>query len=79
MHPDGIINLDGERFRLAIPVTAAVSFALGWSDLGYTNPKDAVRQLIGFLAIDALEYSEQWRAAGMLRACLLERWPGLKA
>jgi hypothetical protein len=52
-------------------------FAMGRCDLGYTDPPDELRQLVGLLAVDTLEYSEQWRAAALLRGCLDERWPGL--
>jgi hypothetical protein len=71
-----MFRLDEERFRLAIPVTEAVSFAMGWSDLGYREPKDTLRKIVGLLAIDALEYSEQWRMAALVRTCLAHRWPG---
>jgi hypothetical protein len=69
------IDLDGERFCLAIPLSDAVAFALGWSDLGCQEPSDVLRQLIGHLAVDALQYTEQWRAAGLVRGCLIEKWP----
>ncbi len=65
---------DDEGFRLAIPLEDAVAFAMGWSDLGYAEPKAAVRKIVGFLALDALEYSEQWRTAALLRTCLEHRW-----
>jgi hypothetical protein len=70
-----MIAREGARYRLAIPLDEALAFALGWSDLGYENPKDSLRQVVGLLAIDALEYSEQWRAAGWLRECMREQWP----
>lgn len=73
-----MLYLDEERFRLAIPVADAVSFAMGWSDLGYSNPEDAMRKIVGLLAIDELEYSEQWRTAGLVRTCLEHRWAELK-
>lgn len=69
---------DDERYRLAIPVQDAVSFAMGWTDLGYKRPKDALRKIVGLLAVDALEYAEQWRTAGLLRVCLEHRWTELK-
>lgn len=49
---------------------------MGWSDLSYEEPDDAMRRIIGLLALDRLEYSEQWRVAALLRACLREKWPG---
>ena len=70
-----MIDLEGERFRLAIPLRDAIAFAMGWSDLGYTEPQDTLRHVVGLLAIDALEYSEEWRAAAVLRDSLLHRWP----
>ena len=71
-HP---IEFDEERFRLTIPLSDAVSFAMGWSDLDYTDPPETLRQVVGIIAVDALEYSEQWRTAVMLRTCLARRWP----
>jgi hypothetical protein len=72
-----MIESHEERWRLTIPLREAMPFAMGRCDLGYTDPPDELRQLVGLLAIDALEYSEQWRAAALLRGCLDERWPGL--
>jgi hypothetical protein len=48
---------------------------MGWSDLGYESPSDGMRQIIGLLMLDTLEYSEQWRTSAQARACLAERWP----
>jgi hypothetical protein len=64
------------RFRLTIPVRDAFAFAMAWSDLGYESPTDPMRQVIGLLVVDCLEYSEQWRVSAQARACLEERWPG---
>ena len=64
-----------ERVRLAIPLLDAVAFAMGWSNLSYEEPDDGLRQVMGLLAIDALEYSEHWRAAAQLRESLHHRWP----
>ena len=66
---------EGERFRLTIPVQEALAFAMGWSDLGYREASDATRRVMGALAVDTLEYTEQWREAALARACLEERWP----
>lgn len=74
-----MLHLIEDRFHLAIPVGDAVSFAMGWSDLGYSDPNDAMRKIVGLLAIDALEYSEQWRAASLLRSCLRHRWQDFSA
>ena len=70
-----MIEVQRERFRLAIPLGQAVGFALGWTDLGYDVPNEVSRKVVACLALDELEYSEQWRAATMLRTCLAERWP----
>ncbi|MBA3881747.1 MAG: hypothetical protein H0X73_03310 [Chthoniobacterales bacterium] len=58
---------DEERFRLRIPLGEAVAFALDWSDLDCEAPSDAQRQLIGLLAVDSLQYAEQWRMAATLQ------------
>jgi hypothetical protein len=72
-----MIDIDGERFHLTIPISEAVSFAMGWSDLQYHQPADELRRLVGILAVDALQYSEQWRAAALLQRSLVEKWPDL--
>jgi hypothetical protein len=63
------------RYRLAIPVEEAFSFAVGESNLNYTEPTDEMRQVMGLMVIDNLEYSEHWRVAAEVRACLADRWP----
>jgi hypothetical protein len=63
------------RFRLSIPIEDAFAFAMGDSDLHYTEATDEMRQVIGLLVIDTLEYGEQWRVAAQARACLAARWP----
>lgn len=70
------MEFDGERFRLSIPVGDALAFAMGWSDLSYTEPSDGMRRVMGALAVDALEYAERWREAALARTCLGEKWPG---
>ena len=50
-------------------------FALGRSDLGYACPDDGMRKLVGVLALDALEYSEEWKTAAVARARLADKWP----
>jgi hypothetical protein len=70
-----MIELDGERYRLAMPVDEAVSFAMGWSVLKGGETNDAQRAIVGLLAVDELQYHERWRAAALLRACLHELWP----
>ena len=72
-----MIELNEERYRLSIPLSEAIPFAIGDSDLGYAEPSDELRQLIGLLVVDTLEYSEQWRAAALVRGCLQEKWPDL--
>ena len=46
-----------------------------WSDLGYANPVGAMRRIVGELAVDRLEASEQWRAATTLRRSIELLWP----
>lgn len=60
-----------------MPVQEAVLFALGSTDLDLDEPSDHARQLIGLIALDHLEYSEQWRLSGILRTALKEKWPEL--
>ncbi len=74
---DHIIAQDEERFRLLIPLWEAMAFSLGWSDLG-SAPTDTERQLIGLLAVDTLQYGEEWRIAARLQACLVAKWPALR-
>jgi len=64
-----------KRFRLTIPIEEAFAFAMGESDLHYTEASDEMRQVVGLLVIDKLEYAEQWRVAAEVRACLGARWP----
>jgi hypothetical protein len=63
------------RFRLTIPIAEAFAFAMGESDLSYADATDAMRQVVGLLVIDKLEYAEQWRVSAEVRACLAARWP----
>ena len=72
-----MIDFEEDRYRLTIPLADAIRFVLGVSDLGYDEPSDELRQLVGLLALDLLEYSEQWRTAGALRNCMQAKWPGL--
>lgn len=65
-----------KRYRLTIPLLDAFSFAMGWTDLGYKSAEDPMRQVMGMLVVDSLEYSEQWRASALARECLADRWPG---
>ena len=69
-----MIRLEEEFVRLAIPMEDAVAFALGCSDLGYAAPSPAMRRIIGELAVDALQYAEQWRAATLLQSYIEEMW-----
>jgi hypothetical protein len=62
---------------LAVPIEEAVLFALGLTDLDLDEPSDHARQLIGLIAVDHLEYSEQWRLSGIIRTALNEKWPEL--
>jgi hypothetical protein len=72
-----MIDFKEDRYRLTIPLSDAIRFVLGVSDLNYADPSDELRQLVGLLAIDLLEYSEQWRTAGVLRNCMQAQWPSL--
>lgn len=63
------------RFRLTIPIDDAFAFAMGESDLSYAGATDEMRQLIGLLVVDNLEYAEHWRVSTEVRACLAARWP----
>jgi len=62
---------------LDVPIEEAVLFALGFTDLDLNEPSDQGRQLIGLIALDHLEYSEQWRVSAMLRSALKKKWPEL--
>lgn len=59
-----------------MPIAEALAFATGVSDLGYQNVSDGMRRVVGVLAVDMLEYNEQWRAAAAARSSLLRKWPG---
>ncbi len=72
-----MITFEEDRFRLNIPVSEAILFTIGESDLSYTEPSDELRQLVGLLALDMLEYSEEWRTAALLRAAMRATWPDL--
>jgi hypothetical protein len=63
------------RFRLTIPLEAAFAFAMGEANLNYTEASDEMRQVMGLLVIDHLEYDEHWRDSAVVRACLAARWP----
>jgi hypothetical protein len=63
------------HFRLTIPIAEAFAFAMGESDLNYSDASDEMRQVVGLLVIDKLEYAEQWRISAEARACLAARWP----
>jgi hypothetical protein len=62
---------------LDVPIEEAVLFALGLTDLDLDGPSDHARQLIGLVAVDHLEYSEQWRLSGIIRTALKQKWPEL--
>ena len=68
-----MVTVEGEFVRLAVPIHEAVAFAVGWSDGGFAEPSPAMRRIIGELAIDSLEYAEEWRLAAMVRECLNEQ------
>ena len=64
------------RYRLTIPIEEAFRFAMAESDLGYKKATTMMRQVVGVLVIDALQYAEHWRIAAEARALLAHRWPG---
>ena len=64
-----------QEFRLTIPIEDAFAFSMGEFHLGSTETSDAMRQLVGILIVDALQYGEHWRLAAEARASLAERWP----
>ena len=66
-----------DQLSLDVPIEEAVLFALGLTDLDLNEPTDHVRQLIGLIAIDQLEYFEQWRDSAIVRKALKEKWPEL--
>ena len=70
-----VMQYQETRFRLTIPIEEAFAFAMGESDLRYAEVSDEMRQVIGLLVIDKLEYAEQWRVSAEVRACLAARWP----
>ena len=65
------------QLHLAVPIEEAVLFALGLTDLDLDEPSDHARQLIGLIAVDHLQYSEQWWLSGIMRAALKQKWPEL--
>ncbi|PYK77338.1 MAG: hypothetical protein DME38_13860 [Verrucomicrobia bacterium] len=65
------------ELRLVVPIEEAILFALGLTDLDLDEPSDQARQLIGLIAVDHLEYSEQWRLSGIIRTALKQKWPDL--
>jgi hypothetical protein len=64
------------RYRLTIPIEDAFRFAMAESDFGYRQAPTMMRQLVGVLVIDALQYAEHWRIAAEASALLAHRWPG---
>ena len=63
------------EFRITIPIEDAFAFSMGEFHFGASEPSDAMRQLVGVLIVDALQYGEHWRVAAEVRASLAERWP----
>ena len=64
-----------QEYRLTIPIEDAFAFSMGEFQLGPNENSDAMRQLVGLLVLDALQYGEHWRVAAEARAFLAERWP----
>ena len=63
------------QYRLTIPMEDAFAFAMGEFELGHHPACDGMRQLVGVLVVDALQYGEHWRLAAEARALLACRWP----
>jgi len=72
MHDDEEENLE---FRLTISIDDAFAFSMGEFHLGSSEVSDTMRQLVGILIVDALQYGEHWRVAAEAQASLAERWP----
>ena len=65
----------GLEFRITIPIEDAFAFSMGEFHLGANDSSDAMRQLVGVVVVDTLQYGEHWRIAAEARASLAERWP----
>ena len=63
------------EFRLTIPIEDAFAFSMGEFQTGSIETSDAMRQLVGVLVIDVLQYGEHWRMAAEARDFLARRWP----
>lgn len=63
------------EFRVTIPIEDAFAFSMGEFQLGSSETPDTMRQLVGILVVDTLQYGEHWRVAADARAALAERWP----
>ena len=57
-------------------VTDVLEFAMGLTELGYKEPCDDLRRIMGAFVLDALQYNEHWRLAQSARTSLAEKWPG---
>jgi hypothetical protein len=66
-----------DQLSLDVPIEEAVLFALGLTDLHVDKPTNRARQLIGLIALDQLEYYEQWRDSAIVRKALKKKWPEL--
>jgi hypothetical protein len=73
------MNYNDIQYRLTLPVEDAFAFAMGEFELGHNPTCDAMRQLVGVLVIDTLQYGEHWRLAAQARAFLTLRWPDCPA
>lgn len=66
---------EDDEYRITIPIEDAFAFSMGEYELGSNETADTMRQLVGILIVDALQYGEHWRIAAETRAALAERWP----
>lgn len=71
------MKLGQSQFRLGISLEDAFAFAMGWTDLDCPEANDRMRQVLGLIVVDRLQYSEEWRASAQARKCLEEKWPEL--
>ena len=72
MHDDREQDLE---FRITIPIEDAFAFSMGEFEIGASETSDSMRQLVGVLVVDTLQYGEHWRIAAEARAYLADRWP----
>ena len=60
----------------SITLGDALDFAMGLTELGYREPCDDIRRIMGAIVLDTLQYGEYWRLAELTRLSLADKWPG---